>query len=366
MENERIETDATDANGNIESLFDEFFKRRPVSEGSVNKGRLENLRAFEQQHFHTLYQPNVLAGTKAQINARLEKYGKLIQPPHGPVTIHLNFVDSTISNGMTFVHDGIYFVGITSQMLLDFEKACVALAGRAAVRDLLAVPISPEAVQALCTAFLVLQLQFIVFHEIGHIFHAHRDACAFREEYRLTSMDKLLLLYPDQDLAQAKEWLADRYAVRMLLQDLISTGSGANMHRMIRSMLPQDECFLWLIVLAIGSVFFFGPSERFHLPLVRKRDHPADLARMNIVLRSIVEWGQASLRPDIEVWASSTKNFEWVTACIQDAAQSDDRRDDWIAQGEYLRSDAGRDYLDVLYKRDGVVTPEMVESWWKV
>jgi len=47
-------------------------------------------------------------------------------------------------------------------------------------------------------------------------------------------------------------------------------------------------------------------SERFHLPLARKRDHPFDLARLNIVMRSIVEWGESVRRADIAEWASST------------------------------------------------------------
>jgi hypothetical protein len=261
----------------------------------------------------------------------------------------------------------VYFVGITSQMLLDFEKASAALTGRASVRDLLAAaPVDVSIVHALCNAFLVLQLQFIVFHELGHIFHAHRDARSFREEYRLSTMEELLLRYPDQDREQAKEFLADRYAVRMLLGDLISTETGKNMHTQIRSTLSQDECIFWLTLLAIGSAFFFGPGERFHVPLVRKRDHPPDLARLNIIMRSIVEWAQSRERPDIVEWASSTQNFQWVTACIQDAAQSRPKRDDWIAQGQYLEMDAGRDYLDIIYNEKGVVTQEMVESWWKV
>src|ERR1700689_2989842 len=98
MEDKSVETGEMSANGNVEAIFDEFFKRRPESEQSVNKGRLENLRAFEQQHFQTLYQPNVLTETKSQINAWFKKYGKLIRPPHGPVIIHLDFVDSTASN----------------------------------------------------------------------------------------------------------------------------------------------------------------------------------------------------------------------------------------------------------------------------
>jgi hypothetical protein len=210
MEDKSFGTVGAEQRGDLENLFDEFFKLRPESEQRVNKGRLEDLRAFEQSHFHTLYQSNVLSETKAQINARLRKYGKSIQPPHGPAMIHLDFIDSTVSNGTTFVHGGVHFVGITSQMLLDFEKACASLTGRASVHDLLVVEPRAESIQALCTALLVLQLQFIVFHELGHIFHGHRDARSFREEYRLTSMEKLLLLYPNQDLPQANEWLADR------------------------------------------------------------------------------------------------------------------------------------------------------------
>jgi hypothetical protein len=359
-------TDEPNHDQRLEELFEDFFKQRPASEQSVYQGRLADLEAFERERFHTLYEPNVLTKVKARINGRLRKYGKLIQPPHGPATIHLDFVDASASNGLTFVEEGVYFIGITSQMLLDLEKASAALTGRASVRDLLAAPVDASIVHALCSAFLALQLQFIVFHELGHVFHAHRDARSFREEYRLSPMEELLLRYPDQDREQAKEFLADRYAVRMILGDLISTETGANMHTQIRSMRSQDECILWLTLLAIGSVFFFGPGERFHLPLVRKRDHPSDLARLNIIMRSIVEWAQFRERPDVAEWASSTQKFEWVTACIQDAAQSHAKLDDWIAQGKYLQTDAGRDYLDIIYNEEGVVTQEMVESWWNV
>lgn len=359
-------TDEPNHDQRQEELFEEFFKKRPASEQWVYKGRLADLEAFEREHFHTLYEANVLTKVKARISGRLRKYGKLIQPPHGPATIHLDFVDASASNGLTFVEEGVYFVGITSQMLLDFEKASTSLTGRASVRSLLAAPVDVSVVHALCNAFLALQLQFIVFHELGHIFHAHRDARSFREEYRLSLKEELLLLYPDQDREQAQEFLADRYAVRMLLGDLISTNTGANMHTQIRSTLSQDECISWLILLAIGSVFFFGPGERFHLPLVRKRDHPTDLARLNIIMRSIVEWAQSRERRDVVEWASSTQNFEWLAACIQDAAQSDAKRDDWIAQGKYLQTDAGHGYLDIIYNEGGVVTQEMVENWWKV
>ena len=207
--------------------------------------------------------------------------GKRVQPPHGPVTLHFDFVDSSVSNGMTFSLEGKYFVGITSQMLLDFDRASIALTGSGAVRNLLNMPDEPPAMWALISALLVLQIQFIVFHELGHIVHNHAGARSFRKEYKPTPMENLLLLFPHQDATQAREWLADRHAVRMLLQNFISTTPGLNFKSQIKSALSPDECVLWLLLLAIASVFFFGPSERFHLPLVRKRDHPFDLARLN-------------------------------------------------------------------------------------
>jgi hypothetical protein len=359
-------TDEDREDQRLQEIFDNFFKERPAPEQAVYKGRLTELAAFESEHFHTLYEPGILTNVKARINGRLRSFGKLIQPPHGPATIHFDYIDGTISNGLTFVKEGVYFIGVTSRMLLDFEKASASLTGRASVRDLLVAPIDASVVRALCNTFFAIQLQFTVFHELGHIFHAHCDARAFREEYRLSPMEKLLLLYPDQDLEQAKEFLADRYAVRMLLEDLIATATGASMHAQIASALPQDECIVWLILLSIGSSFFFGPSERFHPPLARKRDHPFDLARLNIVMRSIVEWSQSVGRTDLAEWASSTQNFEWVTACIQDAASMETKREDWIAQGHYLKTDLGRDYLDIIYNEKGVVTQDMVDTWWKV
>lgn len=350
----------------LENLFDDFFKQRPVSHQKIDKGRLEELAAFEQAHFKEFYQTNVLQEIRQVLNGRLSALGKRIEAPHGPATLYFDYVDSTDSNGMTFTVDGKYFVGITSTMLLDFDKASVAIAGRAAVRHLLGMSSDVTTIWGLITAFLSLQLQFIVFHELGHIFHDHAGARTFRTEYKLTENEKLLFIFPNQDAEQAKEWLADRHAIRMLLTDLIGTDMGANLKRMTQASLSADECILWLIVLAIGATFFFGPRERFHLPLVRKRSHPFALARLNVIMRSIVEWAEANNREDIRVWASDTENFEWATSCIREAAGDEDRAQEWIAQGEFLRSDEGREYLDVIYKEDGVITPAAEQRWWKL
>ena len=83
-------------------------------------------------------------------------------------------------------------------------------------------------------------------------------------------------------------------------------------------------------------------------------------------MRSIFEWAEANNREEIRTWASSTSNFEWATSCIRYAAQDTDKINEWLAQGEFLRSAEGRDYLDVIYKEDGVITPVVEESWWKV
>lgn len=350
----------------LEELFDRFFKQRPEAHQEVDRGRLQNLATFEQEHFKDFYQPNVLSDTRRVLNERLSAFGSRVQPPHGPATLHFDFIDSSESNGTSFYLEGKYFLGITSQTLLDFDRASIALTGRGSVRDLLRVPIDPPAMWALISALLTLQIQFIAFHELGHIVHNHTHARTFHKEYRLTPMENLLLLYPDQDAKQANEWMADRHSVRMLMQNLISTEAGVRFKSLIKSELPADECVQWLLLLAIGSAFFFGPSERFHLPLVRKRDHPFDLARLNIIMRSIFEWAEEKNREDIKSWASDTSNFEWATSCIRDSAQNADRANEWRAQGEFLRTKEGRDYLDVIYKEDGVITRAVEESWWKV
>jgi hypothetical protein len=344
----------------LEEIFDQHFKDR---QWEYDRGRLA-VASFESEHFGA-FQPQVLSQIRTIINSRLKRYGKEIKPPQGPATIHLDFIDSAESNAQTFVEDGKYFIGIGSPMLLDFKRACEALTEREALTALL--ELKPDAstlkAQALATAIFVLQIQFVVFHELGHIFHNHRGARSFRKEYVPSPEEKILLLWPDRNGEHVSEMLADRYAVRMLLQDMISTETGANIYKGVGSALDPDECFLLLLILSIGASFFFGPSERFHPPLLRKRNHPSDLARMNIVMRSILEWADEQKREDIKQWASDY-NFKWVTACIQDAAQSEDRRQDWIEQGEYFKADEGR-YLDLLYQND-IVTPEMMKDWWKV
>jgi hypothetical protein len=225
-----MESSAATQEATLEELFDRFFEQSPESHQRIEKGRLQDLSAFELQHFKDFYPPNILSDTRRLLNERLHLLGERIQPPHGPATLRLDFVDSSSSNRMTFSLEGKYFIGITSRMLLDFDRASVALTGRGAVRNLLIVPDEPRAIWALISAFLALQIQFI-------------------KEYKLTAaMENLLLHYPNQDAEQAKEWLADRYAVRMLLQNLISTTTGFNMQSQIKSSLPQEEYVLWLLL----------------------------------------------------------------------------------------------------------------------
>lgn len=350
----------------LEEIFDSFFKTRPAEHQQIEKGRLQDLSDFEQQHFKDFYQPNVLVDARVVLNGMLSEFGKRVEPPHGPATIHFDFVDSSQADGMTFSLEGKYFIGITSRMLLDFDRASTTLTGRAAVRDLLEMPIDPRAMWALISALFAVQLQFIAFHELGHIVHDHADARYSRKEFKLTPMENLLLHYPNQDAVQSREWLADRHAVRMLLQNLIGKPRADNMRSMIKSSLAPDECVLRLLTLAIAAVFFFSPSDRFYLPLVRKRPYPCDLARLNIVMRSIVEWAEANDRQGVKIWASDTSNFEWITSCIRDAEQNPLKVEEWIAQGAFLNSSEGREYLDLIYKKDGVITPAVEESWWKV
>jgi hypothetical protein len=65
-------------------------------------------------------------------------------------------------------------------------------------------------------------------------------------------------------------------------------------------------------------------------------------------------------------WANDPSNFELITSRLRQAVDNPERVDEWIAQGEYLRSEAGSHYLDVIYRDGGVITPKVEENWWKI
>jgi hypothetical protein len=54
----------------LEEIFDSFFKARPAEHQQIEKGRLQDLSGFEQQHFKDFYQPNVLIDTRAVLTKR--------------------------------------------------------------------------------------------------------------------------------------------------------------------------------------------------------------------------------------------------------------------------------------------------------
>jgi len=353
----------------LESQFDDFFKSRPASHQEIEKGRLEDTKTFQDQHFSQFYQADVLVETKQVVNSMLSAFGKRVEPPFGPATIYFDFVDSIAPNGMTFTQEGNYFIGITTRLLLDFDSADIALAGSGAVRDLIALPDpreAPRATWALITALFALQLQFTVFHELGHIVHGDKDARKFRKEFVPTANEALLVHFPPQEAEQAKEYLADRHAVRMLLENYLSKPRGRAIVDSIESTLAEEECLLRLIVLSIAAVFFFGPSNRFYLPIVRQRPYPCDLARLNIVMRSIVEWAETKNLPTVRAWAHDSNNFELITSRLRQAVDNPEKVDEWLAQGDYLRSESGSHYLDVIYRDGGVITPKVEENWWKI
>ena len=359
----------TQKTATLKSQFDDFFKSRPAKHQDIEKGRLEDLNRFQSEHFSHFYQPNVLVETKQIVNGMLSAFAKRVEPPHGPATIYFDFVDSIAPNGMTFTQEGNYFIGITTRLLLDFDSANLALAGSGAVRDLLATPDprkAPHATWALITAFLALQLQFTVFHELGHMVHGDRDARKFRKEFVPTANEALLIHFPPQEAEQAKEYLADRHAVRMLLENYLNKTRGRAIVDSIESTLAEEECLLRLIILSIAAVFFFGPSDRFHLPIVRQRPYPCDLARLNIVMRSIVEWAESKNLPTVRAWAHDPCNFELITSRLRQAVDNPEKVDEWLAQGDYLHSEAGSHYLDVIYRDGGVITPKTEENWWRI
>jgi hypothetical protein len=283
-----------------------------------------------------------------------------IVAPDGKIALHLDYINSGAVNAMTFGSEGTYFVGLTAAMLEHFANTCTALWRLNSVSELLELKLTNEARDFLFQAILLIQLQFISSHELGHLFHGHAQGNAFRTEFE----EKLGSSTADRTKEQAREVEADGYAVHLLLNNSVLSESGGMIYRRLNSALTKEDCILTLILLSIGSLFYFLEPLAFDFDRVRSADHPFALARMNIVLHEITAWCRLNL-PEYSDWATLPK-FQWVMACVEAAADSEERALMWRHQGEFLRGPMGRTYLDDLYKFQGELRSEMNPFRWRI
>lgn len=339
-----------------EVIFHRYFSRLPKHLRDVYRGRL-NLDKFEIPEL-----ANAFGGIQKEINSRWTHHAPRILAPSGEVKLHFDYIDGDDVNAITFGDDGISFVGITGKMLVHIARTSEAMWRLNLLSELLGVELSRDVRDFLFQAVLLFQLQFLSSHELGHLFHGHADHNAFREEF--SSAIKIPSQNGGNLRAQAREVEADGYAVHSILDNFVATENGRIIHGRVRSTLLQEECVMSLFLVSIGFLFFFLHPRAFEVSQVRASDHPSGLARMNIVLHDLIAWCQLN-RPGLEAWASFEK-FQEIMWAVAAASGNPEQLREWLKQGEFLRSDEGRKYLDDLYAERERLRGDMTGLQWKL
>lgn len=295
--------------------------------------------------------------TRLLLNLAWANQAHRIKAPEGDVGVHLDFIESPIVNAITFGSDGAYFVGITEPFLALTAESSGTLWRADFLAELIAIEMTKDARDFLFQVLMLFQFQFIADHELGHLFHGHQRS-AFRAEF----VSGVAPTGNTQMRKQAGELEADGYAVSLLLNGMLRSSSGSQIHARLGSTLEMEDCILTLFLLSVGALFYFMEPAAFNPTEIRRDDHPFALARMNIVMDEITSWCTQHL-PTYADWASLNR-FQWIMACVGAVKDSPDRTQMWKDQGTFLLQPEGKEYLTDLLTEKLALRSSMDGSRW--
>jgi hypothetical protein len=342
-----------------QEAFDRYYESLPPDESTRFKGVL-NLDASSVKELSKAF-----VDIRAEINARLKVNARQIIGPDGAVQLCMEYVESTELNAMAFFFEGIYFIGITEGMLKLFSNSCTALWRLEPLADLLEIRFNPERRNSLFQIVLLLQLQFISNHELGHMFHGHcGDLRSGRFQAEFGIGVKELVANSLGIEGQARELEADGYAVNLLLSNLLDGPSGDAILEKLQPGLEKEDFLLTLFVLAIGTLLYFLEPKPFDPSLVRADTHSQGVIRMNIILGEIIGWCNLN-RMELTEWVS-LERLQWILACVQVAAESPEQQAIWREQGTFLQTNEGRAYLNEIYERREHLRKKMDPLHWRL
>jgi len=343
-----------------ELLFDRYFRRNPSPVARAKYvGRATSLglrdAVFEQ----------AIETARDEINRIFQINALKITTPHGPAKLHVDFLESAELNAFAFSSCGWSFIAITTALLSRFTDISLNLWRLNLLENILGLDLDLEARNPLAAAFMLILLQFLSNHELGHFFHGHceSDSAAFVLA-ESGSADGLAERLPNADhlRLQAMEVEADGYAAHMMAENLFKGGIGANLHSKLRSSLNIDEFTLNFFLCALGAVFYLWGNRTFAFVDARIYDHPPALMRMNAFMTDLRGWFSLN-RPVLETQAS-VERFQLIMFAISQAADGSISEEPWRQQGEFLLSTAGKDYIDDLYATRERLRQEMVPHRW--
>jgi hypothetical protein len=329
---------------NIEQRFDRYFDTLDAAD-PLYAAHILDPQTAQTEEVRQLAE--AYGRIKAEINQRFAANAVNIITPEGQARVHMDYIASSLVQAIAFRFEDWYFIGITEGMLALFAKSCSDLWRLNPLGELLGIELSRENRDAVFQFILLIELQHISNHELGHMFHGH---CAdwrsgrYRAEFSVHTM-----VAESRGMErQAKELEADGYAVKLLLQNLLQGETGPFMHGRVKSTRPMREFVLTLFLLSAASVLYYLEPIGFDPKTVRMGSHSEGIVRMNILMREILGWCKDNVQwPD----AVPLNEFQWVMALVITAAAKPAQEKIWREQGAYLDSDEGRAYLNDIYKR---------------
>jgi len=343
----------------IEKRFDRYFDTLEATD-PLRSARILDLQSAGTAEVRDF--AKAFTDIKTEINARFTTSAADIVAPEGSVQVHIDYIGSSTVNARAFFFEGWYFIGITDGMLNLFAKSCVALWRLNPLSDILGIQLTRERRDDLFQFALLLELQYISNHELGHMFHGH---CAdlrsgrYHEEFSVAE-----LVAQSQGMeSQARELEADGYALNLLLKNLLLSESGTFMHARLESTQSVREFVLKLFILSLGSVLYHLDSPPFNADKVRSRTHSEGLIRMNILLGEILGWCTDNAEwPD----AISQADFRDIMNLVAAAASNASQDQIWKDQGAFLLTTEGKTYLNDIYKRRSHLRAAMNQHRWKL
>jgi hypothetical protein len=289
----------------LEQRFDRYFATLDEDD-PLRSAHILDLNAAQSSDARDL--ATAFADIKTEINNRFETNAVGIVAPEGPVRIHMDYIASSMVNAFAFYFEGWYFIGITDGMLELFAKSCTALWRLNPLAEFLGIYPAREKRDSVFQFALLLELQYISNHELGHMFHGH---CAgLREGRYRAEFDVATLVANSIGMeGQARELEADGYAINLLLKNLLQSDTGTFMHHRVQSTKSVREFVVTLFLLSLAATLYHVKSAPFDAAKVRGGDHSDGLIRMNILLGEILGW--------------CADNIDWKDAISQDDFQRD-------------------------------------------
>lgn len=344
-----------------EVFFDRYFTGNPSPVARTKySGRADVLNLGDD-----LYN-RAIERARDDINAVFKANVLSLVAPHGEAKVHLDYVQSAELNAFAFLSDGWAFIAITTGLLARLTEISIQLWRLNLLENLLGIAMDAESRNNLAAAFVIIQIQILSSHELGHFQHGHCASNFGRfviAEFATASAIGTPPLRSDDFRTQAMEVDADGYAAHMLAENFFEGGIGLNLHQRLNSALPVDEFTLNFFLCSLGALFYLWGNRTFAVDKARTYDHPPALMRLNVFMRDLRGWFSEH-RPLLET-ETSVDRFQVIMASVSQAAEGTIDAEPWRLQGEFLLSQEGRKYIDDLYAKREELRREMEPYRWR-